>query len=75
MAIFLVVYGIFILIWLIWALIITYHLYKFRFPDKSANTYLISFWLFSGLILIVSAVAIVQADWKATPDIIRMLGE
>jgi len=74
MAIFLVIYGIFLLIWLIWSLIITYHFYKYQFPDKQANTYLISFWVFSGLILLISAVAISQSDWRTTPDLFMILG-
>ena len=74
MAIFLVLYGIFLVIWLIWALIITYHFYKYRFPDKTVATYLITFWAFSGLILIISMISILQADWKATPDFFKIIG-
>ncbi|MEI7690239.1 MAG: hypothetical protein WCI63_01280 [bacterium] len=74
MAIFLVIYGIFLLIWLIWSLIISYHFYKFRFPDKQADTYLISFWFFCGIILLVSVIVISQADWKSTPDFFTIFG-
>jgi glucan phosphoethanolaminetransferase (alkaline phosphatase superfamily) len=67
MAIFLLVYIIFLIIWLIWSLISTYHLFKYRFPNSNVTSFLLSYWLASVFILVISVLFIARADWTTVP--------
>lgn len=70
MAIFLLIYVLFLIMWLVWSGILVYHTIKYRFPqDTESKLFLIAFLAASIIILIVSFIAIGRADWLTLPKV------
>lgn len=68
MAIFLLIYIIVCLVWFFWAGILTYLLLRYRYPDRQSTIGLAVFWVFSVLVLIISAIFIAKGDWVSVPS-------
>ncbi|MFA5197187.1 MAG: hypothetical protein WC437_02055 [Patescibacteria group bacterium] len=71
MAIFLVIYTIFLIIWLIWSSISTYHLVKYGLPNSNTNFYLYGYCFISALVLTISVLYIAKADWTTVPRLFK----
>jgi len=72
MYVFLIAYILIVILWFIWALILSYHLVKYHFPKDNSKIFLEIFWGVSLFILVVSVLFIVQADWSATPSVYKI---
>jgi len=68
MAIFLLIYIMICLIWFFWASILTYLLFRYRYPDNMGPIHLAVFWSVSLIILAISLSFIVRADWVTVPS-------
>lgn len=74
MAIFLLIYIIICLIWFFWAGILTYLVFRYRYPDNMGPIHLAIFWVVSILIFVVSISFIMSADWVTVPAILKGAG-
>lgn len=74
MAIFLLIYVLFIIVWLAWSATITYVLLKYHYPDNIWPTRLGIYWAVSAVFLVVSIVFIAKADWVSVPGFIASMG-
>ncbi len=75
MIIFLLLYLAFVLIWLVWASVLTYHFFKFRFPNDLSIIFLAAFWTTSILILFTSFIFVANGNWDSTPQVIKNILE
>jgi hypothetical protein len=69
MAIFLLIYVLFIIMWMVWSGVLVYHTLKYKFPDDESKIFLGLFLALSVVILIVSFIAISKADWLTIPKV------
>jgi hypothetical protein len=69
MAIFLLIYVIFVIIWLVWSGFLVYYTLKYKFPDDEARLFLALFIGLSVVVLLFSFIFISRADWLTVPKI------
>ena len=74
MAIFLLIYVLFLITWLSWSAVITSVFLKYRYPDKFALKYLAAYWIVSLIILVVTLIFILRADWVTVPSFFKSMG-
>jgi len=74
MAIFLLLYILICLIWFFWAIILSYLILRYRYPDNMGPVHLVVFWGVSIFIFVISISFILKADWVTVPTIFRGAG-
>ena len=75
MAIFLLLYVVVLLLfWASWAGALTFLLLKHRLPDNEGVVHLSIFWIASAVIIIISIIFIMRADWVTVPSFMQFLG-
>jgi len=74
MAIFLLIYVLFMIVWLAWSATITYVILKYHYPDNIGLSRLGIYWAVSIVFLVVSIVFIARADWVTVPNFIASMG-
>jgi len=71
MAIFLLIYIVICLIWFFWASILSYLLFRYRYPDNMGPIHLAVFWGVSIVMFIISLTFILGADWVTVPTFLK----
>lgn len=71
MAIFLLIYVIAMLVWFAWSLGLTFLLIKHKLPDGYGRIHLIIYWALMGVIVLVSIIFIMRADWVTVPTLFK----
>ena len=74
MIVLLIIYLLVLISWLIWALILSYHLLKYKFPHDSAKIYLEVFWAVCLFVVVVSVIFAVKADWSTDQTLFKLFG-
>ena len=74
MAIFLLIYVFICIFWLIRSALLTFIIFKHRFPGREVLLGLLMFWVSSVVIFYLSFVLISAADWKTVPEFMKVIG-
>ena len=74
MAIFLLIYIVVCLIWFLWAGILSYLIFRYRYPDNMGPIHLAIFWAVSIVIFAISVSFILRGDWVTVPDMLKTAG-
>lgn len=73
MAIFLLLYVFFMFAWLGWSIMLTYLLIKHKLPGNFEKIHLIIYWGLMFVIITISVIFILRADWVSVPPLFQSL--